>query len=635
MKIDRLFNKGITGMLALAGILCGCAEEDYEASQTVPLSISATCPVLAGDVTTRATNTEVKIALNATAGGYATTAKTYRMTASSSSITLAPKDADNTWMVTGDLTSTPLTIYGWLDENTPVACSESNIAVNNGNISKVTLSPAYACIGVRVVLGKDKEAADIYTITSSLKGVGTASANNGWKTSGAMPVLNAGSSSPTGIKNTDKETVVGINAGDLTTGYFMQVAPTTISKSTASLFTITLPSGQKLPIASGTEAIKIEGGNCYLFTVNIGSETSLTVSRIEQMSITEVWDEVIVLYPGGYPRKKVIFTKSDWDSFIGDYSNGEPIDEWLDSKGVLNLYTDIDLEDKPFTPFGAPKPQFSFNGHGHTISNLHITEPGDRETAGLFGYLDGEYIIQGLTIDGITIDHSEFNGSQLSAAGAIIGAAGGNVMVMDCHVKGTVTIDGVEAARYYPGSVGGIVGDLGNNGIVYACTFNPNKSSTISGDYMGGIVGSLGDNCSLAGCIAHDCKFTKGSELSGGGRGGISAMNSGSLGTGVWACVAYNITANEGSGEMICPDAIYCACYGYNVFGQSGIEDIENIPGSITSLEDLSSADVISNLNKGIDEANGYGYYPWFRFEASPTPATTGPTIKPGKPIPN
>lgn len=37
MKIDRLFNKGITGMLALAGILCGCAEEEHESRKQCPL----------------------------------------------------------------------------------------------------------------------------------------------------------------------------------------------------------------------------------------------------------------------------------------------------------------------------------------------------------------------------------------------------------------------------------------------------------------------------------------------------------------------------------------------------------------------------------------------------------------------
>ena len=586
----------------------------------MPLSISATCPVLAGDVTTRATNTEVKIALNATAGGYATTAKTYRVTASSSSITLAPKDADNTWEVTGDLTSTPLTIYGWLDENTPVACSESDIAISNGNISNVTLSPAYACIGVRVVLGRDKEAAGIYTITSSLSGIGTASANNGWDTSGTMPILKAGSSSPAGIKNTDKETVTEIKAGDLITDYFMRVAPTTIPKSTASLFTITLPNGQQLLIASGAEAIKIEGGNCYFFTVNIGSETSITVNGIQTMTITDIFDDNVALFPPGYPRSKGIFTKYDWNSFVIDYSNGK-INNWVDQEGFVNLYTDIDLKNKIFTPFNSLNEQLNFNGHGHTISNLSITKSGANETAGFFGYLSGYCTIQGLTIDGVTIDYSYFNGSKLSSIGVIVGEIEGPyVKVIDCHVKGKVTIFGDGGGSRGPGDVGGIVGVVKDNAMVYACTFNPSESSVISGVNMGGIAGTL-SRTMIAGCIAHGCNF-----IWRGDSRDCGAIYATANTADVMGCVAYNITGDRG-GELIGSGGRNGGCYGYNVFGKAGIEG--GISGSINYLEDLSSAEVISSLNTFLEAAYKRQGLPPFHFEASSIPGT-GPTIKPG-----
>ncbi len=613
MKIDRLFNKGITGMLALAGILCGCAEEDYEASQTVPLSISATYPVLAGDVATRATTTEVKIALNATAGGYAATAKTYQVTSLSPSITFTPKDADNTWEVTGNLTSTPLTIYGWLDENTPVACSENSIAVNNGNISAVALSPAYACIGVRILLGKDTEAAGIYTINSSLKGIGTASTNNNWNTSGAMPVLNAASSSPGSINNTDKSTVVGINADDLTTDYFMRVAPTTIQASTANLFTITLPNGQQLPIASGNQTITIESGNCYLFTVNIGSETSLTISSIEQMTMD--LEDYIVLHPQGVvPRKVGIFTKYDWDQFINDYSNGS-YDNWLDSKDVLNLYTDIDLENEPFM-FPLGEYPFSFNGHGYTISNLHVTSAGTKEGAGFYGYLPQGCTIQGLTIDGVTINSNSYY-DPVSYAGAIVGYQETGSSIIDCHVKGKVTIIATQGGSYAPGSVGGIVG--GSDGMVYACTFNPDESSTISGVQMGGIAGVAG---TILGCIAHDFDFSWDYYVQ--STGGIYAATSNSYD--IYSCVAYNITANGGSGEIIGSDRNFY-CYGYNVCGNSSVDDANYGSFTIGSLDDLSASHIINFLNQGISELGTP--FP-FHFEASPTSDITGPTIKPG-----
>ncbi|KKB50208.1 hypothetical protein HMPREF1212_03368 [Parabacteroides sp. HGS0025] len=609
MKIDRLFNKGITGMLALAGILCGCAEEEHEISQTVPLSISATCPVLAGDVTTRTTNTEVKIALNATAGGYATTAKTYRVT-TSPSITFAPQDADNTWEVTGDLTLTPLTIYGWLDENTPVACSESNIAVSNGNISNVALSPLYACIGVRVVLGKDTERAGTYKISSKLNGIGTASANNDWDTSGVMPVLKAGSSSPAAIKNTDKKTVKEIKASDLTTDYFMRVAPTTIQPSTASLFTITLPNGQQLPIASGAKAITIENGNCYFFTVNIGSETSLTIS-IEQMTMDA--KTTIVLHPDNVPRKPGIFSRNDWDQFVEAYRNRQDITKWLDSDRVLNLYTDIDLNNEEWIPFtGNGDEGFGFNGNGHTIYNLRTISEGGG--GGFYAFLYEPYSIKGLTINGVSVI-SGYNGS----SGAFVGSLSGG-SVIDCHVKGKVEISAYEFA-------GGIVGACHNGqGNIYACTFAPDEMPILTAPIaVGGIVGRSEGSYRVMGCIVHDFTFTdEDAEL----LGGISGMTEGD--DICQGCVVYKIKVNR-SGYLGCitPTSNYRYCYYYDVFGRSSSESEGANSVAINKLEDLSNKTVITELNVPL-------YYsliePKFHFEASPTPTITGPTIKPGEP---
>ena len=614
MKIDRLFNKGITGMLALAGILCGCAEEEHEISQTVPLSISATCPVLAGDVTTRATNTEVKIALNATAGGYATTAKTYRVTASSSSITLAPKDADNTWEVTGDLTSTPLTIYGWLDENTPVAYSKNSIAVDNGNISNVALSPLYACIGVRVVLGKDTERAGTYKISSKLNGIGTASANNGWDTSGVMPVLKAGSSSPAAIKNTDKKTVVGIKAGDLTTDYFMRVAPTTIQPSTASLFTITLPNGQQLPIASGAEAIKIENGNCYFFTVNIGSETSLTINSIDQMTMDA--KTTIVLHPDNVPRKRGIFTRDDWDQFVEAYRNNQEITKWLDSDRVLNLYTDIDLNNEEWIPFrGNSDKEFGFNGNGHTIYNLRTIST-EGEGGGFYAYLYDPYSIKGLTIDGVSVI-SDYDGSSGAFVGTLSGAS-----VIDCHVKGKVEIRAREIA-------GGIVGICNGQTNIYACTFAPDETPILTALYaVGGIVGNIStESDRVMGCIVHDFTFTdKDVEF----LGGISGMIRAGVNSQCQSCVVYNIKA-EGSGQLECiaPTNNYLYCYYYDVFGRSSTKGEGKNSVAINKLEALSNQTVIDELNNILFHSSFERKY---RFEASRTPNKTGPTIKPEEP---
>lgn len=103
--------------------------------------------------------------------------------------------------IAGSAASTPLTIYGWLDENTPVCYTNDNISVSNGNITNVQLSPAYACIGVRIKKDDQREAAGKYTIGSALQRIGTYSTNNNWNTEQAKPQLIGVSGSST-ILNT-------------------------------------------------------------------------------------------------------------------------------------------------------------------------------------------------------------------------------------------------------------------------------------------------------------------------------------------------------------------------------------------------------------------------------------------------
>lgn len=138
---------------------------------------------------------------------------------------------------------------------------------------------------------------------------------------------------------------------------------------------------------------------------------------------------------------------------------------------------------------------------------------------------------------------------------------------------------------------------------------------------MGGIAGTLSSTM-IAGCIAHGCNFI----WRGDSRdcGAIYATTADMVD--VMGCVAYNITG-DGVGELIGSGGRNGGCYGYNVFGKAGIEG--GISGSINSLEDLSRADVISNLNTFLETTYKRRGLPPFHFEASSIPGT-GPTIKPG-----
>lgn len=147
------------------------------------------------------------------------------------------------------------------------------------------------------------------------------------------------------------------------------------------------------------------------------------------------------------------------------------LDTWSRDKNVV-LDSDLTLADPSFLPiptFGG-----SFDGQGHTIHNVSITD--SLSPAGLFG------VVQ----------------------------AGGSVRSL--HVVGTVTPTGDGR------SVGGIAGE--NNGAIEKCSF----TGTVSGQvYVGGIAGHTGASGSILACE------TRGAVIGDSMTGGITGYNEGLL----------------------------------------------------------------------------------------------------------
>lgn len=145
------------------------------------------------------------------------------------------------------------------------------------------------------------------------------------------------------------------------------------------------------------------------------------------------------------------------------------LDTWSQGRTVL-LNADIDLAGAEFSPiptFGG-----TFNGQGHTVSNLRITADGS--TQGLFRYLQPGGLIRNLTVDGTVAP-----GGTRSTVGGIVGDNSGTVR--GCAFHGTVQGDSM---------VGGIAGRNNASGQIISCTV----SGSISGSSAtGGVAGrSLG-----------------------------------------------------------------------------------------------------------------------------------------------
>lgn len=602
MKSYRILSKCIAGILALTGALSGCTHEETEDGSKVPLSISASFQAYTGEVSSRgAGNPTVTIALNTTPEEYSTYGKTYQVT-STSPITFTPETQGEALTIAGSAASTPLTIYGWLDENTPVCYTNDNISVSNGNITNVQLSPAYACIGVRIKKDDQREAAGKYTIGSALQRIGTCSTNKNWNTEQAKPQLIGVSGSST-ILNTDISPSRGDLATDLPSEYFMRIVPQQVSANFQNLFTVTLPDGTTLSVPSGSRDFSaFEPGYCYLFNVNISRDAELQIEGIETITMNSMVDVAAI---DVQKARLGIYTLEDLKAFRDAVNNRGDLARWTSidtetGKDVINLYMDIDLKNEEWIPIQSF--DGTFNGNGHTISNLNLSATKPSVYLGFFSAANSNSEIKGLTIDGVTMTGDN---RPVGAIGAIAGQSYGSIT--DCHVKGRIQLI---AGQYAGGIVGIYEGNYTNGKILAACTVQAEGGSITGGAYQGAgcIVGSVGQYSYVIGCIAHDITLSIQQNAS---LAAIAGVNSGLI----YCCLMYNCQAdNTYNTGAVTHRMNYC--YYYNVFEQSD-------QYMKSSLEELSEDSFIHDLNRYIEDLGLFACH----YKASPTPSETGPTI--------
>lgn len=149
--------------------------------------------------------------------------------------------------------------------------------------------------------------------------------------------------------------------------------------------------------------------------------------------------------------------------------------------GNYRLGSDIDAsetESVPFRPIGFPKAPFSgtFDGDGHTIDNLHISDGAWQGTSytGLFGSAD-EAIITDVGLTNVQVSGADITG-------ALVGSLNRSLL-SDCYVTGTVTAD------FDARSVGMVVGILGHSSTVTRCSVVGTLDG--GGSLIGGFVGRV------------------------------------------------------------------------------------------------------------------------------------------------
>jgi hypothetical protein len=132
----------------------------------------------------------------------------------------------------------------------------------------------------------------------------------------------------------------------------------------------------------------------------------------------------------------------------------------------------------------------TFDGNGHTISNIVALNLTDEEVSGvgLFEYIAAGCVIKDLHLSNLTIDMGTTHSAMV---GGLVGVAQGGT-ILNCSVNGTV------CGRYY---VGGLVGNTATAVAIQQCK----TAVEVLGDYaVGGFIGSNGasvQNCYAEGSV--------------------------------------------------------------------------------------------------------------------------------------
>ena len=135
----------------------------------------------------------------------------------------------------------------------------------------------------------------------------------------------------------------------------------------------------------------------------------------------------------------------------------------------------------------------TFNGNGHTISNLTVTTSEDVKDYAGFIRRGQDCVVQDVTFKNLNVT------AKGNVAGGIIGTANGSTIVRNCHVVGG-------SVKGNGGATGGIIGFVTSGDVeVYACSSSAKIDGTI---YRGGIIGDNGGTYRLAGGKITACYAT-------------------------------------------------------------------------------------------------------------------------------
>lgn len=166
--------------------------------------------------------------------------------------------------------------------------------------------------------------------------------------------------------------------------------------------------------------------------------------------------------------------------------------------GRYVLANDIDLggESSPWEPIGGKKQAFrgQFDGQGHTISGLWAVHE-DKEGVGLFGWIDGDSLIENLTVEGVATGFQNVGGIVGRIGLGTVRNCRSSAVVTGYQCIGGICGEGSEGAVISGCSASGMInGVICEGGILGGCVQTTItgclSDATVSGEhYVGGVVG--------------------------------------------------------------------------------------------------------------------------------------------------
>ncbi len=170
---------------------------------------------------------------------------------------------------------------------------------------------------------------------------------------------------------------------------------------------------------------------------------------------------------------------------------------------TVKLTADIDLNNEPWTPIGTSANPFNgnFDGAGHTISNLYISDA-TAGYIGLFGKIGTSAEGAHNQVTNLTICNVELYGN------TYVGGIVGDAFVVDfdnCHITGSISIKADDDSQNYFGGIAGHAYGKATNCTVIDTT---KDGGVIYGCYAGGIFGYCGEgNTTVTGCTVKNITF--------------------------------------------------------------------------------------------------------------------------------